>query len=168
MSQFPMKMMLFLPKPHLTIKIWPISAKMAPVFCQKDLGIFLLTKTAKNLIRGSPCTVEYPVKKSANFVHKKNSKPYFNFNIVYAKTAFDRKNLPQDAIPQTFSIVRCSIVEFPNSLCAYQPGVARGIRRQRVLQCMQPEMRPSNFTSLPYCTSACKQMENQIKHGEIE
>jgi hypothetical protein len=54
MSQFPMEMMLFLPKPHLTIKIWSISAKIAPVFCQKGLGIFLLTKIAKNFIRASP------------------------------------------------------------------------------------------------------------------
>ncbi len=29
---------------------------------------------------------------------------------------------------QTFGSDPC-IVEFPNSLCAYQPGVARGIRR---------------------------------------
>ncbi len=54
MSQFPMKMMLFLPKPHLTIKIWSISAKMAPVFCQKGLRIFSLTKIDKNFIRASP------------------------------------------------------------------------------------------------------------------
>jgi hypothetical protein len=92
MSQFPMEIMLFLPKPHLTIKIWSISAKKAPVFCQKCLGIFLLTKIAENFIRGSTLTVECPIKKSANFVNKKNSNPYLYFDMVYLKTALNRKN----------------------------------------------------------------------------
>jgi len=92
MGQFPMEMTLFLPKTHLTIKIWSISAKKAPVFCQKGLRIFSWTKLAKIFIRGSPLTVECPVNKSENFGYKKNPKPHFYFYIVDAETAFDRKN----------------------------------------------------------------------------
>ncbi len=92
MDQFPMEMTLFLPKTHFTIKIWSISAKKARVFCQKGLRIFSWTKLAEIFIRGFPLTVECPVNKSANFVHKKVPKPYFYFYIVDAETAFDRKN----------------------------------------------------------------------------
>ncbi len=109
MGQFPMEMVLFPLKTHLTIKIWPISAKKIKFFCRKWLQFFLLTKIAEIFIGVSPPTVECPVKKSANFTYKKIPKPYFYFDIVYAKTVFYRKNSLQSAIILTFVFLTCSI-----------------------------------------------------------
>ncbi len=109
MSQFRVEMALFPHETHLTIKIWPISAKKTKFFCRKWLQFFLLTKIAEIFIRGSPPIVECPQKKSANFAYNKNPKPYFYFSIVDAEMTFYRKNVLQSAMVQSFVFLACSI-----------------------------------------------------------
>jgi hypothetical protein len=64
--------------------------------------------------------------------------------------------------------VKLIIVGFSKSVCAYQPGVMRGIRRESfIVYATRNAPRPIS-RSCSYYRIVCRQMKNQIKHGENE